>query len=129
MGTVISNEFGVDAGNIGIIDMDFVKENGGEFGKTAKRMSQQIAVKPGNYLFKYNLPDTWLGEIKGEITIKTKGDVVIGDICYLFSDVKHEIWLDFLEKTGYLKNLGSDGFAINTGGDGCFPAIFEFSKI
>ena len=127
----IKGKFGVDTGNIGVADLNWIKENGGQFGKTAKRMGKLIELEPGRYHVNVHIPDSWNGNVVEDGVIETNGKVAICDICYLFSssEIDHDVWSKFLDKTGYLKYGFNKMFSVDTGGDGEFRTVVNFQKI
>lgn len=124
---------GVDAGNISIIDMGYIRQNGGDFRNTCKRMNCKIIkVQPGKYRVNYIMPNTYNGELSGEVELEiNSGEMFVGDACYLFSsqEVDHDVWMKFLNLTNYLNTMQPSGFCINTGGDGTFDISLEIEKI
>jgi hypothetical protein len=124
---VIKDVFGVDAGNISVVDLDYIKYCGGYYGATAKRCCKLVKLKPGKYEV-----DVFIHEcaIKRFI-LYTTGKVVIGDVCYLFSsgEPSDEKWMPFLKKTKYFEKQSEYTHFISTGGDGSFDTIIHFNKI
>lgn len=124
----VSGRFGVDAGNVSAYDFAYIKKNGGIWGEDASNNCKKIKVPSGQYTINYDIRNTYKGNAKGERYIQTSGEIVFGDICYLFSEVD-DAWMKFLEKTNYLRIDGKYGFSINTGGDGDFPAKFNLQPL
>lgn len=127
----LNYSLGVDAGNISVIDLDYVIECGGLFGDTAMDECRKVDVDPGVYKVDTYIKDCWVGKVKQSFNITTKGTLVFGDICYLFSsdEVDHDVWLSFLNETEYLQ-ISNDRFhSVNTGGDGEFKVVFTLTKL
>jgi len=114
----ITETFPVDAGNISITDHDFIKHYGGNIDNSGGNCTL-VKVEKGLRKVKYHIKDCWLGELKGETTIETNGEIVVGDVGYLFSN-EGTVWTDFLKKTFYLRSESKHYHTINTGGDGSF---------
>lgn len=118
----VSMNLGVDAGNISILDLDYVKENGGVLPESRLRLS--LNLKPGQkYRVAVQIPNTYNSEDpveeEVEITVGPSGMIFIGDACYAWPD--HDKWMAFLEKTEYLHSIDDKrGLSIDTGGDGEF---------
>lgn len=110
--------FGVDAGNVGIMDEAFVRENDGD---PAGSGTTTIKVKPGKYKVRLLAKDTYKGRRQITRVVEVKGNaLIVGDICYSFSEVEQARWLKFLEDTNYFKDMKRRGAALDTGGDGEF---------
>ena len=128
---VITDSYGVDAGNISVVDLDYIESCGGKFGNTASSLCKKVELEPGEYRCSISIPDCWKGEVKHNFVIKTKGTIIIGDACYLFScsEVAHQYWLDFLSDTDYLDKSFEYCFFASTGGDGEFKATVTLEKL
>ena len=125
---------GVDTGSIGFADLEYIKKNGGNFGKTCKKEGSKIIdIEPGKYKIKYNIPDSFVdGEVDGEVELDIdSGKLYVGDIGYMFSfkEMDHEIWHHFLHLTDYLFDMEPFGFSVDTGADGDFEINLEIEKI
>lgn len=144
----ITGDFGVDAGNISIADLAYIRLKGGDYSKTARRLCKKISLEPGTYQVTAIIYNTWNFEesisddIEGEeeekkrylsksFLLETTGEVVIGDICYLFSseESSSEYWPMFLDITDYLEKSNLNCYFISTGGDGEFPSEVSFEKV
>jgi hypothetical protein len=117
--TVEESEFMVDAGNIAVLDSEFIREHGGnpDGDDTAT-----IDVEPGTYRVTLIVRGCWKGRVKRSRIVKTRGHLVVGDACYSWSDAKQEVWDKFLDLTDYLKKPQGQGVFADTGGDGFFRA-------
>ena len=117
--------FPVDAGNVGVIDEDYLKENGGLLKDLD--LNKKVEVQPGKYKILFKCKNTWGSPINNESIIETKGSLIFGDLCYLWDN--HDNWMKFLDKTDYLKN-GNEFFDTNdTGGDGGFKFNITINKM
>lgn len=140
----IKGDFGVDAGNISIVDLSYIRCKGGDFGETAKRLCEKLTLEPGRYEVTAIVFNTWNfddcdsvdeeGEdryLSKSFVLETTGEVVVGDVCYLFSseEPSSEYWPMFLDITNYLEDNSSSCYFISTGGDGEFRCEVEFKKI
>jgi hypothetical protein len=138
----IIGSYGVDAGNISIVDLKYIESKGGSFGKFASSTSKKVTLEPGKYRVNVSMDDSYccyeyedgeesIKDFSGEI--ETSGEVVIGDVCYLFSsdEVGDVYWSNFLDEseTDYLKNNNKNCIFLDTGGDGEFKVEVEFTKI
>lgn len=114
----VVHTLGVDAGNISVADLAYIEGQGGKFFNTAKRMCRKVKVTPGTYRIDISISNCWKGEVETACTVETKGVLVLGDICYLFSsdEVEHDVWLSFLDKTDYLETRNSYFCSLSTGG-------------
>lgn len=70
---IIENKFGVDAGNISIVDLAYIESCGGLYGPCAKRMSKLVKLKPGKYKVKVQIDDCWVDSVKEEFILYTTG--------------------------------------------------------
>jgi hypothetical protein len=123
---------GVDAGNISVVDLSYIKSKGGLYGKTAKKACSLVTLPKGEYKVKIVIKECWEKLVETEGLIRTKGKIVIGDICYLFSadEPSNDNWIPFLEETDYLRNDVPDKcIFVNTGGDGCFETTVTFKEL
>lgn len=112
------SKFAVDAGNVSAVDNAFILENGGSLRGFS---TCEIKLKPGRYKVKLLAKKTWLGRVQRTRVVTVTGDsLIIGDICYSFSDMKQDLWDKFIEDTKGFDNLKGRGVALNTGGDGIF---------
>jgi hypothetical protein len=117
--------FSVDAGNVGVIDEDYLKENGGLL--KDPDLNKRVDVPEGKYEILFRCGNTWRGKINTKKIIETKGSLIFGDLCYLWND--HDKWMKFLDKTDYLKN-GNEFFDTNdTGGDGGFKFNITINRM
>lgn len=123
--------FCVDAGNISVIDYDYVVSKYGEMkvkeatsgkGKT----NSIINIEPGEYKVTVWIPKSHLGDIDRVNKIKTNGKLIIGDACYLFDN---DGWDKFIADTGCLSNDGDNFCSIGTGGDGSFRVEVDIEKV
>jgi len=128
---IITGSYGVDAGNISVVDLDYIESCGGKFGSTASSLCKKVEVEPGEYKCSISIPNCWAGKIKHNFILKTKGTIVIGDVCYLFSssETDDQYWSDFLSATDYLDESFEYCFFANTGGDGEFKPTVTLEKI
>ena len=128
---IIQDSFGVDAGNISIVDLAYIESCGGLYGDCAKCMSKLVKLKPGKYKVKVKIDDCCVDSLEKDFILYTTGKVVIGDVCYLFSadEPSNKHWLTFLKKNKYLEKQGQYTYFVNTGGDGSFFTIVSFIKI
>ena len=122
---------GVDAGNISVMDYDYIIEHNGKYGETATRMCEQIKVPAGEYKVQIFIPHCWAGSVIKERIITTSGTIIIGDVCYVFSseEVDHKVWLKFLNDTDYMKKANKHLFSVDTGGDGEFAVTITITAI
>jgi hypothetical protein len=119
----------VDAGNISVTDLSEYINNGG---KNPGRLVKIVSIPNGVYKTHVLIPNSHRGEVgeEGEVRV-TSGKVAIGDACYFFSDslgVSPDAWTDYLNKTSYLERM-SNGFSVDTGGDGSFNTYVSFRPI
>jgi len=114
----------VDAGMIQIADYNHYKFYGFRPGAGP---SASVTLPKGNYIVKYEVPDCWLDDVKGEATLHVTGPAVwIGDPGYFVADRN---WIKYLEAINYGKRMPINAVHINTGGDGGFTLHLEFTKI
>jgi len=118
------SSFGVDAGNIAVLDGAFITENGGTLDSTD---TTTINVRPGRYKVRLFVRGTYHGNRQRTRVVCVKGDkLIVGDACYSWSDVEQDKWQKFLDKTKYLDHMkegkNNRGVVVDTGGDGVFPA-------
>jgi hypothetical protein len=141
----IIDSYGVDAGNISVVDLKYIESKGGMFGKTASSSNKKIILEPGKYHVSISLKDFYEDYLEDEDNdsnkepvvkhgiIETSGEVVIGDVCYLFSsdESSHDSWSAFLDEseTNYLQKDNNHCLFFDTGGDGSFEVEVGFSKI
>ena len=128
----ITGSFGVDAGNISVVDMGYLKRNGGQIGDTAKRCCKVVDIENGKYKVRVDIPSSWDGHVTASKMLEvTSGQIAIGDMCYFFSigEVEHAVWIKFLDKTKYLKSKSKKYLSISTGGDGELRAIVTLTKL
>lgn len=128
----VSYTLGVDAGNISVIDYDYLIFKKGTFGKTAVSMCKKLMVEPGSYKITIDIEDSYNGRITQTHTVTTNGILIFGDMCYLFSatdGVEHSTWISFLTATDYLHHFTNHFFSVNTGGDGEFECTFIIEKV
>lgn len=110
-----NHKYGVDAGNIGV--MDYAATN-----RWPLSFCQEFDLKqPGLYKITIKVANTWLGNKQRTHVIETtSGKFVVGDIGYM---VKGEH--PFFD----MANEGKDWFCVDTGGDGHFMARVTFKYI
>ena len=60
----VTYKLGVDAGNISVIDYDYVLFKKGVFGDTAIKMCRQLTVEPGTYKITVDIHESWAGPIQ-----------------------------------------------------------------
>jgi hypothetical protein len=127
----IKDSFGVDAGNISVMDLAYIHSHGGMYGPTAAECCKVIDLKPGTYKVTIKIDDCWDGAIDESFELTTKGRVVIGDACYLFSygEPSNDHWPEFLELTDYLRLSNDNVGFFSTGGDGEFLVEVSFEKL
>lgn len=115
------HEFSSDAGGIGVIDEEYLKENGGSL--RDEYLNKKMVVAPGKYKINFYCKDSWLkNNIQKECKIETDGNLIFGDICYLFdnSPSGDQSWINFMKRTDYMEKHNKKFFFVNTGGDGSF---------
>ena len=123
-----NKNFGVDAGHVGVIDEEYLNEIGGSFKNT--HLNKKIVVKPGKYKISFWCEDSWNDEIIENCEIETKGSLIFGDLCYLFSsDTGEDHWMIFLKETDYLRIPNEKFFVVDTGGDGEFYFDIQIEKL
>jgi len=118
----------VDAGNITLIDYDYLINNFGpmRIEESIKQgLNKVIEVESGIYSVSLNIPDCWKGKIFKVFNITTTGKLIIGDCCYLFDDK----WQSFLDSTDYLHKNNRNFYSVDTGGDGEFDVDLTLNKI
>jgi hypothetical protein len=122
----ITKSLGCDTANISIITSQFVAENGGEFGETAKEMCVKVVSPNSAKRYEYIL--TIEGKkITG--TLDAAKEYYLGDTCYYWSDVEHGTWLRVLEKTGYFERGSEDYGYFDLPGDGEYKVTLELNPI
>jgi hypothetical protein len=117
----------VDAGNITVIDYDYLITNYGLMRieeAISGGHSKVIEVEPGIYSISFNA-DCWIGKVFKVFNITTTGKLLVGDCCYLFDDQ----WQKFLDLTDYLHKNNNNFYSIDTGGDGGFDVELTVNKI
>ena len=127
----LNKKFGVDAGHIAFMDVEWVKKNGGLPERAvADGDAKILKVEPGTREVSYSIKNTWrqaeplIGIEKVEVPC---GELYVGDPCYAWSGNYNvrEKWMKFLGKTKFFENMGKFGIAVSTGGDGSFPVKVE----
>lgn len=118
---------GVDAGNISVVDLNYVESMGGDFGDAADALCRKMEIEPGEYQVSIYVDE----RMKRIFKIRTSGIVVVGDICYLFSasEPSYKSWMPFLEVTNYLSIHNENFTSVDTGGDGEFRVYINLEKV
>jgi len=114
---------GVDAGNIGIFDMDKfkIKED------RINHCGHKLEVDPGVYDVKVHIPIPGDADIKRNAKLKTGGNLYIGDGCYV-ADVDNDN--DPMIKDTNWFSKDADGAICNTtAADGGFFVALELTKV
>jgi hypothetical protein len=116
---------GVDAGLIMICDEKYYEKYGYKF---EERLSQKRKVKNGKYLCKWNIPDTYNGDVEGEDILEvTSGTIIVSDPCYC---IEESNWDKFLDVTNFCENPEPGTVVLDKmGGDGVFTIYVDLEKI
>ena len=125
----INTNLDVDAGCICIVDGEYINMHGGT---DPRDDVLSLNLEPGRYQITYDLPDTWNDHLQGYCEIECTGELIIGDICYIFSndDDEEDKWSALLDDTDYLRKMKKGkGHCIETGGDGAFEVDLTITRI
>lgn len=116
----------VDAGLILISDEKFYEKYEGSF-EEDNWLMQRFDVEPGVFKCKWNIPNTWNGDVEGEGLLEiTSGKMIVSDPCYLIDDM----WDKVLDDTDYFHNEPDGTVVLNKmGGDGCYNVTIELEKV
>jgi hypothetical protein len=121
-------ECGVDAGHIGIADLQFLKEKGASCDRSFLAKTGLLwDIMPGTYSFELIVYGTYRGRAEklfGRIT--TNGTIYVGDLCYAFNQQipkEDKAWIKFVDETDCLSGHNELFSAIDTGGDGKFKTV------
>jgi hypothetical protein len=115
----------VDSGSILVADMEFFRMYGCR--KPLKKLDEftpRIKVEKGLYDMKWNIDETWNGDVKGSGSLLvTSGDVMVCDPCYLIRD---DLWDVYLKNTyyGFLPHPGTVTLD-KMGGDGTYEVFLR----
>ena len=126
--------FGVDAGNISVLDLAFIEENGGADGGLSTTTIE--LPHPGTYRVAVKVMGCWEGKPEATSVINVKGTkLIVGDACYSWedqpndNDATYKKWLKFLTKTKYFKDMKGRGVSVDTGGDGSFVVRVKVEEV
>ena len=115
----------VDSGSILIADAEFFKMYGCRTPlKKLDESTPQIKIPKGLYDLKWNINETWNGDVKGNgVLLVTTGDVMVCDPCYLIRD---DLWDTYLKNTyyGFLPHPGTVVLH-KMGGDGTYQVFIR----
>jgi hypothetical protein len=88
-------------------------------------------IPKGFYRVHWYIKETYNGAIEGTEDLQVvSGKVFVCDPCYIIGREGND-WHNYLEKTNYCKELGSDlAFIIDEmGGDGCYKVRLDFEAV
>lgn len=105
---IYSNVHNVDAGILGIFNINWIKRNEGI-------AIVSFDLKKDSYI-RFRILDTWCGTISSRPKLLKKGGYYVGDPGYIFI----ETWDLILLKTDYFNKIPKGCMRLNTGGDGAF---------
>ena len=118
-----------------VCDLSYIDE----FGRRSdhdEKLGKKFDIPNGVYYVKWNIPKTWNGPISGVNELEvTSGKIIVIDPCYVIGknddNVKSDGWMNWLNKTGFGKNVNSSkAFIIDSmGGDGCYKVKMEFETV
>jgi len=109
-----NEKLSVDAGLIAVMDLEWVRKNGGEFDMLSQKL---IEVPTGTFKFKISI--SAYKDVEESSEIETSGRVVVGDPCYSWTDNSGG-WNSVLRKTDFFEKKGRGYAPFSTGGDGDF---------
>lgn len=127
------SRFAVDAGNISVLDLAYIKENGGGEEDDMWGTTVIEVPRPGKYLVKLTVYGSWLGTVRKEGIVNVRsGKLMVGDAGYMWpsEDPGQKYWSDFLDRTECLDAVPtSGGIVCDTGGDGMFRVRVEVKEV
>ena len=120
---ITAKNISVDAGMILISGKEFYQKNKSDT-TPEPRLYKEFDIAPGKYLVKWNIDDTYNGDICGQQEIEiTSATLIVSDPCYWFED-GWDSALDILDSGDH------GGILIEeTGGDGEWDVEIVLTRI